>query len=211
MLAFPPVGHTVTIGICVTERVLYQERRGGCSITVARNGRARSGGRIVTYYDRQGIALRPTGAGHNLLHDRGNVRRALLQSGLPSRNLYGVDDLDPMDSQALLTPDAVERYMGVPLAHVPAPEGSAAESYARYFVGELFMGTFEGLGVHPEIYWMSELYGDGSMDRFIRTALDRAEVVRDIYLRVSNVERPPGWLPVSVICEVCGAIALQSA
>jgi len=64
-----------------------------------------------------------------VLHDV--IHRALLQAGLPSRNLYGVDDLDPMDSQALLTPDAVERYMGVPLAHVPAPDGSTAESYAR--------------------------------------------------------------------------------
>ena len=54
------------------------------------------------------------------------------------------------------------------------------------------MGTFAGLGIHPEIYWMSELYGDGSMDPYIRTALDRAEVIRDIYLRVSNVERPAG-------------------
>lgn len=144
-----------------------------------------------------------------VLHDV--IHRALIQAGLPSRNLYGVDDLDPMDSQALLTPDAVDQYMGVPLAHVPAPPGSTAESYARYFVGELFMGTFEGLGVEPEIYWMSELYGDGSMDRFIRQALDRAAVVREIYLRVSNVERAPGWLPVSVICESCGRIGTTLA
>jgi lysyl-tRNA synthetase class 1 len=144
-----------------------------------------------------------------VLHDV--IHRALLQAGLPSRFLYGVDDLDPMDSQALLTPDAVDRYMGVPLAHVPAPPGSSAESYARYFVGELFMGTFEGLGVEPEIYWMSQLYGDGSMDPYIRTALDRAEVVREIYLRVSKVERAPGWLPVSVICERCGRIGTTLA
>jgi len=144
-----------------------------------------------------------------VLHDV--IHRALVQAGLPSRFLYGVDDLDPMDSQALLTPDAVERYMGVPLAHVPAPAGSSAASYARYFVGELFMGTFAGLGVDPEVYWMSELYGDGSMDRYIRAALDRAEVIRDIYLRVSNVERAPGWLPVSVICERCGRIGTTLA
>ena len=144
-----------------------------------------------------------------VLHDV--IHRALIQAGLPSRFLYGVDDLDPMDSQALLTPDAVERYMGVPLAQVPAPAGSSATSYARYFVGELFMGTFAGLGVDPEVYWMSELYGDGSMDRYIRAALDRAEVIRDIYLRVSNVERAPGWLPVSVICERCGRIGTTLA
>ena len=42
-----------------------------------------------------------------VLHDA--IHRALLAAGRPSRYLYGVDDLDPMDSQALLTPDAVER------------------------------------------------------------------------------------------------------
>lgn len=144
-----------------------------------------------------------------VLHDA--IHRALIAAGRPSRFLYGVDDLDPMDSQALLTPDAFERYMGVPLAHVPSPDGSDADSYARYFVGELFIGTFAGLGITPEIYWMSELYGDGSMDRLVRRALDRADVVREIYLTVSNVERPEGWLPVSVICETCGRIGTTLA
>lgn len=144
-----------------------------------------------------------------VLHDA--IHRALLEAGRPSRFRYGVDDLDPMDSQALLTSDAVDRYMGVPLAHVPAPAGSDAASYARYFVGELFMGTFAGLGIHPEVYWMSELYGDGSMDAYIRRALDRADAVRDIYLRVSKVERLPGWLPLSVICESCGRIGTTLA
>ncbi len=144
-----------------------------------------------------------------VLHDA--ISRARVEADRPSRFLYGVDDLDPMDSQALLTPDAVDRYMGVPLAHVPAPEGSDAASYARYFVGELFMGTFKGLGIEPEIYWMSELYGDGSMDPFIRAALDGAESVRRIYLEISNVERAPGWLPVSVICENCGRIGTTLA
>ena len=144
-----------------------------------------------------------------VLHDA--IHRALLEAGTPSRFLYGVDDLDPMDSQALLTSDAVDRYMGVPLAHVPAPEGSDAPSYARYFVGELFMGTFKGLGIEPEIYWMSGLYGDGAMDPYIRRALDGAATIRDIYLRVSNVERPPGWLPVSIICENCGRIGTTLA
>jgi lysyl-tRNA synthetase class 1 len=116
-----------------------------------------------------------------------------------------------MDAQALLTPDAVDRYMGVPLAHVPAPEGSDAASYARYFVGELFMGTFAGLGITPVIYWMSELYGDGTMDPYIRTALDAAERIRELYWSVSKVAKEPGWLPISVICESCGKIGTTLA
>jgi lysyl-tRNA synthetase class 1 len=144
-----------------------------------------------------------------VLHDA--IARALRDAGLETRFLYGVDDLDPMDAQALLTPDAVERYMGVPLSRVPAPEGSTAVSYARYFVGDLFMGTFAGLGIHPEIYWMSELYADGTMDSYIRTALDRADIVRDVYLRVSHVDKAAGWLPVSIVCENCGRIGTTLA
>lgn len=144
-----------------------------------------------------------------VLHDA--IARALRDHGLPTEFRYGVDDLDPMDSQALLTPDAVDRYMGVPLAHVPAPGGSDAPSYARHFVGELFMGTFAGLGITPVIYWMSELYGDGTMDRFIRTALDAAERIRELYWSVSKVAKEPGWLPLSVICENCGKIGTTLA
>lgn len=144
-----------------------------------------------------------------VLHDA--IARALRDHGLPAEFRYGVDDLDPMDAQALLTPDAVDRYMGVPLAHVPAPDGSDAASYARYFVGELFMGTFAGLGITPEIYWMSELYGDGTMDPYIRTALDNAERIRELYWSVSKVAKEPGWLPLSVICEQCGRIGTTLA
>ena len=46
-----------------------------------------------------------------------------------------------MDAQALLTPDAVEREMGRPLAHVPDPVGDCHASYARHFAG-LFIDTF---------------------------------------------------------------------
>ncbi len=137
-----------------------------------------------------------------VLHDA--IVRALRERGVETRFLYGVDDLDPMDAAAHLTGDSVERYMGMPLAMVPAPEGSGAASYARHFVGELFMATFAPLGVAPEIYWMSERYADGSVDPYIRVALDRADLVRDIYRRVSHVEKREDWLPISIICEVCG-------
>jgi lysyl-tRNA synthetase class 1 len=120
--------------------------------------------------------------------------------------LYGVDDLDPMDAQALLTPDAVEGAMGRPLAHVPDPAGDGHDSYARHFAGQ-FLDTFEQLGVVPDrVYWMSEVYAAGEMDRYIRVALDRAEVVRDIYRRVANVRHPDEWHPLSVICENCGRV-----
>ena len=144
-----------------------------------------------------------------VLHDA--IYRALLGAGVETKFLYGVDDMDAMDSQALLTPDAIEKYMGAPLSRVPAPAGSTATSYARHFVGEIFFRTFEPLGIHPEFYWVSELYAAGKMDRYVRLALDRADRVRELYSRVSHVERPSHWLPIQVICENCGKIGTTYA
>ena len=134
------------------------------------------------------------------------IWRALRARGVEAHLLYGVDDLDPMDAQALLTPDAIEREMGRPLAHVPDPVGDCHESYARHFAG-IFIETFRGLGIVPErYYWMSDIYPTGEMDGYIRTALDRAQIVRDIYRRVANVQHPDAWHPINVICENCGKI-----
>jgi lysyl-tRNA synthetase class 1 len=144
-----------------------------------------------------------------VLHDA--IYRALLAAGREARFLYGVDDMDAMDSQALLTPDAVERYMGVPLSRVPAPQGSGAANYARHFVWEIFFRTFEPLGIKPEFYWVSELYEAGRLDPYINLALNRADRVRGIYSRISHVERPSHWLPIQVICEQCGKIGTTYA
>ena len=139
------------------------------------------------------------------------ITRALRDRGLPTTLLYGVDDMDPMDAQALLTPDAVDHEMGRPLAHVPDQVGDCHASYARHHA-QTFIDVFAGLGIHPDrYYWMSDIYPTGDVDPFIRTALDRAQVVRDVYLRVSRVERPAGWLPVHVVCPVCGKVGTTIA
>ena len=143
-----------------------------------------------------------------VLHDA--VRRAVAESGSDVEFRYGVEDLDPMDSQAMLSGDAIERYMGVPLAHVPAPEGSPHPNYARHFA-TLFLETFADLGIHPTLYWMSEQYSSGAMDPYIQKALDHADVILEIYRTVSTVQHPEGWLPISVICENCGRIGTTAA
>jgi lysyl-tRNA synthetase class 1 len=44
------------------------------------------------------------------------------------------------------------------------------------------------------------------MDPYVRIALDRAEVVREVYRRVANVQHPATWHPISVICPTCGRV-----
>lgn len=143
-----------------------------------------------------------------VLHDA--IRRAVAAHGTDVEFRYGIEDLDPMDAQALLTPDAIEQYMGVPLSHVPAPEGSPHPNYARHFA-TLFLQTFADLGIHPTLYWMSEQYASGAMDTYIERALNHADVILDVYRTVSTVNHPAGWLPISVICENCGRIGTTAA
>lgn len=134
------------------------------------------------------------------------IARALRANGVQTTLLYGVDDLDPMDAQALLTPDAVGHEMGRPLAHVPDQAGDCHASYARHHA-QRFIDIFAGLGIHPDrYYWMSEIYPTGAMDPYIRLALDRAAVVRDIYRRVANVQHPDTWHPLGAICPNCGKV-----
>jgi lysyl-tRNA synthetase class 1 len=134
------------------------------------------------------------------------IVRAIRARGLEITYLYGVDDMDPMDAQALLTPDAVADAMGKPLAHIPDQESDGHASYARHHA-QVFIDIFAGLGIRPDrYYWMSDIYPTGEMDPFIRTALDKAALVRDIYRRVANVQHPDAWHPLSVICESCGKV-----
>jgi lysyl-tRNA synthetase, class I len=134
------------------------------------------------------------------------ITRALRRRGIETTLLYGVDDLDPMDAQALLTPDAIDREMGRPLAHVPDPAGDCHPSYARHFAS-IFIDVFAQLGINPDrYYWMSDIYPTGAMDPYIRLALDRAALVREIYRRVANVQHPHTWHPLGVICPTCGKI-----
>jgi lysyl-tRNA synthetase, class I len=139
------------------------------------------------------------------------IARALRLADRVVELRYGVDDLDPMDAQALLTPDAIERFMGVPLSRVPDPAGDCHASYARHFAGA-FIDTFDGLGIRPDTYyWMSEVYASGAMDTYLRRALDAAATIRDIYRRVAKVDHPDEWHPAMVICESCGRIGTTIA
>ncbi len=134
------------------------------------------------------------------------ITRALRAAGRQTTLLYGVDDLDPMDAQALLTPDAVGEAMGRPLAHVPDQEADGHASYARHHA-QRFIDIFAGLGIHPDrYYWMSDHYAAGDMDQYIRIALDRTATVREVYQRVANVRHPDTWHPISVICPTCGRV-----
>lgn len=138
-----------------------------------------------------------------IVHDA--IARALRAVGHETRLLFGIDDLDPMDSQTLATREGRLDDMGRPLCRIAPPAGSDAPSWARHFARG-FLDTFAHVGAHPELYWMSELYAAGVFDAFIVEALDRAAEVRRVYAEVSNSVKPADWYPLQVVCPDCGRV-----
>ena len=152
-----------------------------------------------------------TPSGHvTVAHLRGVLMHECIARALGDRNaettfLYGFDDYDPMDDLPPSLPDYA-RYMGMPLAAIPAPPGTGAANYGRYFADE-FEGVFTRLGAHPRIYRTSDMYRAGRFDRAIRLALDRVAEAREIWRDVTSSKRiDDGWWPVQVLCERCGRI-----
>ncbi len=137
-----------------------------------------------------------------IMHDC--VTRALRDADVSAEFLYGFDDYDPMDDLPPHLPEYA-RYMGVPFANIPAPDGRAP-SYGHYFAAE-FADVFERLGAHPRVYRTSEMYRAGQFDEAIRLALDRVEAIREIYREVTHSVRVDDrWWPIQVLCERCGRI-----
>jgi len=120
--------------------------------------------------------------------------------------LFEINDFDPMDGiPSYLDKDHYQKYMGVPLCNIPSPvEGYA--NFAEYY-GQEYVNVLEQVGFGAEVYRASELYRSGRMNDMIRKALERKELVREIYFRISKSEKPEGWYPFNVICEQCGNLS----
>ncbi len=137
-----------------------------------------------------------------IMHDC--IARALRDAGAAVEFLYGFDDYDPMDALPPALPEYA-RYMGMPFANIPSPDGKAA-SYGHYYAGE-FAAVFTQLGAHPRVYRTSEMYRAGQFDGAIAGALDQVAVIREIYREVTHSTRiDDRWWPVQVLCERCSRI-----
>ena len=140
----------------------------------------------------------------------GLVAEVLADQGVANEYRYELNDFDPFDSiPGYLDTDTFTEHLGKPLYAVPSPE-EGFKNYAEYF-GDEFVGVHKKAGFTPNYYRATEFYQSGKMDRFIKTALERASDVRRILKEVSGSEKDESWLPVSVVCERCGKIMTTRA
>ncbi len=135
----------------------------------------------------------------------GIISEILSEQNVKNKFLYEINDFDPMDSLPVyLDSEKFKPFMGKPLCDIPSPDGKA-ENYAEYFAEE-FIGVIKELGFKPEYYRSSELYKSGKYNQAIKSVLENAGKIREIYKKVSNSIKPDDWLPLQVVCEKCGKI-----
>lgn len=127
----------------------------------------------------------------------GILSEALTERGISNTFLYEINDIDPMDDIPSYLDEATYRpYFMRPLYTIPSPD-LRAKNYAEYF-GEEFIGVIQESGFAPEVYRATDLYQSGKMNDVIKTALDRRDLIREIYKRISGSDKKEDWFPVSL-------------
>lgn len=130
----------------------------------------------------------------------------LTEAGVPHVFKYELNDMDHMDGLPVyLDASVYKKEMGKPLYKIPSPDPAVAPNFAEYFALD-YMAAIREAGFTPEFYRASELYLSGKMNNAIRLALDKAEVVRNIYGEMYGTPRPSDWYPLLVVCENCGKL-----
>lgn len=136
-----------------------------------------------------------------VIHDL--IYKVLLENEVDATYTYVFNDFDQMDAiPSYLDKDKWEKYSGMPLSKIPSPE-PGYKSFGEYYAKE-FIEVFESINCHPQIIWGSEYYDTGKMDPLIKTSLDNADKIREIYERFAKKKRPADWHPFQPICEACG-------
>lgn len=125
------------------------------------------------------------------------IARELKRQGRQSRHIHVVDDLDVFRKVPMDVPAEFEKYLGMPLCDVPAPDGSGG-SYADYFLRDLLEAS-KGLKLEMEVMRAHEKYREGFFTEAIEKALENSETIRRILEEVSGRKLDDTWSPVQIV------------
>lgn len=114
-----------------------------------------------------------------------------------SRHIYFADDLDALRKIPVDVPADFEKYLGMPLCDVPAPDGSE-RSYADYFLAQLQTATAL-LGVEVEFIRAHEKYRSGYFVPAIERSLERIPQARQALETISGRKLDEHWTPIQIL------------
>ena len=138
------------------------------------------------------------------------VAEALRRSGREVVHLHSWDDYDRFRKVPTGVDPAFDRYVGMPLAAIPDPEGRSG-SYAEHFMDEL-RESLDVLGIQMTEVRQSERYPSGVYNAAIRRAMDERGLVFDTLAGQQTPgrherpleERRREYYPFKPYCPACG-------
>ena len=149
------------------------------------------------------------GAGRGwVIHDC--IAKAMRDKGMKAKFILSSDDIDPFDKLNKDLPASYKKYLGMPFRNIPSPE-KGYKSFADYYFSECTQ-KFEEFGIEAEIQSTGKAYDKGLFNTTIKTALNNAEKIQQIYSRFSRKGSiGTKRLPFNPICEKCGKIGTTYA
>ncbi|HSX44441.1 MAG TPA: lysine--tRNA ligase [Candidatus Saccharimonadales bacterium] len=127
------------------------------------------------------------------------IMRELKNRGRDSRHVHVVDDLDVFRKVPADVPSDFEKYLGMPLCDVPAPDGSDG-SYADFFLKDL-LEAGKKLQLGMEIMRAHQKYREGFFVPAIERSLEQIKEIRSVLEEVSGRKLDEQWTPIQVVEE----------
>jgi lysyl-tRNA synthetase, class I len=148
------------------------------------------------------------GAGRGwVIHDV--IAKAMRDQGLNAKFILSSDDIDPFDKMNSDLDFSYEKYIGIPFMNMPSPvEGYG--SFADYYFSQC-TDKFEEFGIEAELESTGQQYIKGAFNETIKTALNNADKIKEIYSRLYGDTIGSKRLPFNPICENCGKIGTTLA
>lgn len=132
------------------------------------------------------------------------VGKTLEQEGISSKTIWIADDHDPLRKVPYPLPESYNKYLGVPYSHIPCPE-DCCDSFVEHFQ-KPFLDTMDDFGIELEIYSGAKMYNEGLYVDYIRTSLEKASEIREIFDKYRENPLADDWLPYNPICAKCGRV-----
>ncbi len=130
------------------------------------------------------------------------IHLELLKLGANSKNIFVIDDYDPLDKipfDLKKYSKQLRGYLGHPLVNIPDFTESS-KNYAEYFA----QGPKQALsdwGFDVEFVKASDLYYTGKYDEYLDLFIEEEEKLQSLMERISGSKLPS---IISIICENCG-------
>lgn len=114
-----------------------------------------------------------------------------------ARHIHFVDDLDGLRKIPVNIPAEFEKYLGMPLCDIPAPDGSD-RSYANFFL-DPFIDSIRALGIEVDVLYSHEKYRSGFFVGAIERSLERVPQAKQALETVSGRKLDEHWTPLQIM------------